>query len=77
MYYEETVTVDKFETVDSKLKYNTSFNSIIIVNDESAQTDRLIWFLKTIVQYETPLRKRPRLLLYTISATHPTHFNTF
>ncbi|MBO9732615.1 MAG: hypothetical protein J7623_28490 [Chitinophaga sp.] len=48
------ITLEHIQTLGGKkIESITSFNDIIIVNDDGAQPERLIWFLKTLTEYES------------------------
>lgn len=50
----KVVTVDQISRLAvNKIENITCFNNIIIVNDDSSQPERLIWFLKTLTEYES------------------------
>lgn len=48
------VTVEHITTLAcNKIESVTCFNNILIINDDGSQPERLIWFLKTLTEYES------------------------
>jgi hypothetical protein len=46
------LTIEQLQSICPKIESITCFNSILIVNDDSAQVERLVWFLKTLNEFE-------------------------